>query len=111
MLLSDEESLAQMERLVERGLRVQLKTGNLLTGQLFVDLDFYPDAEKAMIDKSGQYPVMPTIPTSIAEIKKSVVAVMEKLENFPLDQLGKDFTATLGKLNKTIGEAEATLKT
>ncbi len=61
-LQSEEESLAQLERLVERGLRAQLKMGNLLTGQLYVDLDFYPDAKQARIEKSGQYPVMPTIP-------------------------------------------------
>jgi len=110
-LLSNKESLAQMERMVGRGLRAQLKTGNLLTGQLYVDLDFYPDAKPASIKKSGPYPVMPTIPTSIEEITKSVVAVLEKLENFPLAQIGKDLTGTLGTLDKTIVEAETTLKT
>ncbi|MGB5440205.1 MAG: MlaD family protein [Gammaproteobacteria bacterium] len=110
-LQSEEESLARMERLVERGLRAQLKTGSLLTGQLYVDLDFYPDAEQVSIVKSGRYPVMPTIPSSIEEITNSVVAILEKLEDFPLDQLGKDFTVTLGKLDKTIVEAETTLET
>ncbi len=111
MLLSEEENLAQMERLVERGLRAQLKTGNLLTGQLYVDLDFYPDAEFAEIDKSGRYPVMPTIPTSIEEMTKSVKAVLKKLENFPLGELGKDLSGTLASLNKAISQADNTLQT
>jgi paraquat-inducible protein B len=111
LLQSEEESLAQMERMVGRGLRAQLKTGNLLTGQLYVDLDFYPDAEPASVEKSGRYPVMPTIPTSIEEITKSVITVLEKLEKFPLGAIGKDLTRTLGTLDKTIVEAEATLGT
>ncbi len=34
------------EELVARGLRAQLKTGNILTGMLYVDLEFFPDADK-----------------------------------------------------------------
>jgi paraquat-inducible protein B len=110
-LMSKEEAMAQLERMVGRGLRAQLKTGNLLTGQLYVDLEFYPDAEFAEIDKSGPYPVMPTIPSSIEAMTRSAKAILEKLENFPLDQLGKDVTVTLGSLDQTLAEAEATLKT
>ena len=110
-LLSEEESLAQTERLVERGLRAQLKTGNLLTGQLYVDLDFYPDAEFADIDKSGPYPVMPTVPTSIEEMTRSVKAVLKKLEDFPLGKMGDDLTGTLENLNNAISQADNTLQT
>ncbi len=111
ILHSEEENLAQLERLVQRGLRAQLKTGNLLTGQLYVDLDIYPDAEPASIDMSGQYPIMPTVPTSIEEITKSVQAVLKKLENFPLDELGKDLSGTIENLNKAISQADNTLQT
>ena len=43
-----------MQRLVgeQRGLRAQLRSGNLLTGQLFVAFDFFPNAPKAKIDWS-----------------------------------------------------------
>jgi len=111
VLMTEEESLAQTERLVERGLRAQLKTGNLLTGRLYVDLDFYPEAEPASIDTSGPYPIMPTVPTSMEEITKSVKAVLHKLENFPLGKLGNDLSGTIENLNKAISEADDTLKT
>ncbi|GMQ89620.1 MAG: MlaD family protein [Gammaproteobacteria bacterium] len=111
LLLSEEENLAQMERLVVRGLRAQLKMGNLLTGQLYVDLDFYPDAEFAEIDKSGPYPVMPTTPTSIEEMTRSVKAILKKLEDFPLGEIGDDLTGTFENLNKAITQADNTLQT
>ena len=42
---------------------------------------------------------------------RSVKSVLEKLKRFPLDRIGDDLTASLGNLDKTIKQAEATLKT
>ena len=106
-----EERLSQLDRMVERGLRAQLKTGSLLTGKLFIDLDFLPDAPEEEVRLAGKYPVIPTIPTSLDEMTRSVKSVLEKLQRFPLDRIGDDLTASLGNLDKTIKQAEATLKT
>jgi len=108
---SDEERLSQLNKLVARGLRAQLKTGNLLTGQLFVDLDFYPDAPQAEVTLSGKHPVIPTIPTSLDEMTRSVKGLLEKLNRFPIDRIGNDLTRSLANLDKTINQAESTLKT
>jgi paraquat-inducible protein B len=54
---------------------------------------------------------MPTVPTSIEEITKSVKAVLKKLENFPLGELGKDLSGTLENLDKAISGADDTLQT
>jgi len=53
------------EILVEKGLRAQLKQGNLLTGQLYIDVDMYPDEPPRKIIYGGSYPELPTIPTPI----------------------------------------------
>ena len=45
----------QIQKLVDKGLRAQLKTGSLLTGQLFVDIDFHPDAPKAQVKFEQQF--------------------------------------------------------
>ena len=109
---ADEKAhLSRLERLVARGLRAQLKTGNLLTGQLYVDLNFYPDAPKEELRFSGKYPVIPTIPTSLDEMTRSVRTLLKKLNEFPLDQIGNDLTRSLASLDETINQAEATLKT
>ena len=47
---------------VQKGLRASLKSGSLLTGQLFVDLDFQKDAQPATVASLGNYEVLPTIP-------------------------------------------------
>jgi paraquat-inducible protein B len=77
-------------RAVKNGLRAQLKTGSLLTGQLFVDLDYYPNAPPAELVMVGKYPEVPTIPTELAAITKSVNHVLEKIASLPLDQVVAD---------------------
>ena len=57
-----------LARQVEQGMRAQLKTGNLLTGQLYIDIDFYPDAPPVKVDLSGKYPVLPTLPKPFEQI-------------------------------------------
>ena len=91
----------EMEILVEKGLRAQLKQGNLLTGQLFIALDMYPDESPRKIVYGGKYPGFPTIPTPIEEITKGITRIVDKLEKLPLEQIGKDLRETLAHLNKS----------
>ncbi len=90
-----------MEILVEKGLRAQLKQGNLITGQLFIDLDMYLDGPPSKILYGGKYPEIPTIPTPIEEITKGITRIVDKLEKLPLEQIGKDLRETLAHLNKS----------
>jgi len=109
-IFSEERRMAILSAYVERGFRAQLKTGNLLTGQLYVDMNFYPDAEEEEIRMVDGYRVLPTIPTSLEEITKGVNVVLDKLKAFPFDKIGADLTRTLSHLDTTIVQAEGTLK-
>jgi len=99
-----------LEGFIAKGLRAQLKTGNILTGKLYVDLDFYPEAEKAELRQAKGYPVLPTVPTSIEEITRSVNTVLDKVREFPFGKIGADMTHALANLDKTIVQADGTLK-
>jgi paraquat-inducible protein B len=90
-----------MEFLVEKGLRAQLKQGSLLTGQLYVAMDMYPDAPPAKIVWSEPYAEIPTIPTPMEEITRNVTKIVEKFEKIPLEQIGNDLRDTMANLNKT----------
>ena len=90
-----------IEMLVEKGLRAQLKQGNLLTGQLYINVDMYPNQPLRKIIYGGKYPEVPTIPAPIEEITRGITKIMDKLEKFPLEQIGKDLRETLAHLNKS----------
>lgn len=86
--------------LVAQGLRAQLKTGNLLTGELLVDLDFHPEAQAANMTTSGDFPVIPAVPTDLEAIQASATAILDKLADLPIEEL-------IGSLNNTVKAVEA----
>jgi len=67
--------------LVSKGLRAQLETGNLLTGQLFVSLDFFPDEESYTIDWNAEYPEIPSIHGAMGAIKNNLSSILKKADN------------------------------
>lgn len=92
--------------LVEHGLRAQLKTGNLLTGALYVDLDFYPDDPPRSISWSGDRPELPSVPTPLDELR----GLLSRLARLPLDQMGEDLSDSLAALSETMEATNSLLK-
>ena len=90
-------------KLIERGLRAQLKTGSLLTGELVVDLDFYPDAPPAEFRIEDGLPVIPSVPAQLETITSSLSSLLTKVSNLPLEEL-------LQELRRTIADVDGLLK-
>src|SRR5437867_79968 len=80
-----------LKLLVERGLRAQLELQSLVTGQLAVALNLYPDAPVRLTGLSKDYPEMPTIPSSLDKLTRT-------LENLPVDALIGDARETLSSI-------------
>ncbi|BDH46458.1 paraquat-inducible protein B [Salmonella enterica subsp. enterica serovar Choleraesuis] len=101
---------AHVGDLVKRGLRASLKTGNLVTGALYVDLDFYPQEPliSEMKDVSG-YTVIPTISGGLAQIQQKLVSALDKINGLPLDPMLNQATSTLGETQKTMQHLQQTL--
>jgi paraquat-inducible protein B len=102
--LSDQRKMN--DYLVEQGLRAQLNTGSLITGQLFVELDFHPDAPPAKINREGRYPEIPTIPAPMKEITTSLTQLLKKLEKLPIEQIGSDLRDTVQGAKQLVASAE-----
>ena len=88
----EKDPVARIGALVKRGLRARLETGSLITGQLFVDIGFFPDAEPAVMLTDGQYPEIPTLPNSLEGIIASVNRILDRVEK-------ADIHGTLENLN------------
>ena len=95
-----------MDYLVEKGMRAQLKTGSLITGQLLVALDMHPEAPPAKINWEGSYPEVPTVPTAMEEITTSLTQLLRKLEKLPIEQIGNDLRDTVAGAKRLINSAE-----
>ena len=106
LIRSTQKRHALMQRLVEqRGLRAQLRSGNLLTGQLFVAFDFYPDASKMKIDWSQEVPELPVVTSTVTDLEAKITGIVAKLDKLPLEAIGADLTKALASLNQTLEDA------
>lgn len=115
-----------LEKMVARGLRGQLRTGNLLTGQLYVALDFFPNAPPVRLDMQA-YPIeMPTVANALDELQTKIASIVHKLDKVPFEQIGNNLRDALksadglfkkvdGQLvpevKQTLGEAQKTFST
>jgi paraquat-inducible protein B len=104
------DSRALLDALVAHGLRAEVKSGNLLTGQLFIALDFVPKAKPGKIDWSTTPPRFPVIPGSMDQLQKSVMQIAQKFEKIPLEELAGDARKTIQTLDTTLKSAEKLLR-
>ena len=92
---TEAEEHARLDGLVAQGLRAQLRTGNLLTGQLYVALDFFPQAPKTKLDWDQSPPQLPTIQGTFGELQAMVGGLTKKLDALPIEQIAKELEGTL----------------
>ncbi|MEM5310490.1 MlaD family protein [Paraburkholderia sp. JHI869] len=103
-LSNDPHALA--DRLVAKGLRLQLKTGNLLTGQLYLAADFFPDAPKATVNWASTPPELPTIPGNLQRLQENITQLVAKLNTIPFDAIGKNTKDTLASAKLLLNDLD-----
>lgn len=103
-LSNDAHALAN--RLVAKGLRLQLRTGNLLTGQLYLAADFFPDAAKATVNWASSPPELPTIPGNLQRLQDNLAQLVTKLNKIPFEAIGKNTQQTLASANTLLNHLD-----
>jgi len=100
-----DETLLNMAK---TGLRARLQTGSLITGQLFVELDMFPESPVVMRgDGTSRYPELPTIEAANFDaITKSVQNLVAKLDGIKFDKIGNELLGTLQGTNRIVNSPE-----
>ena len=94
-----EKKYAFIQPLIEKGLKAQLQMQSFVTGQLMINLDFYPDKPIKLVGFEKKYPEIPTVPTSMEELTKT-------LQNLKLDELYKKVMLTIEGIEKIVNSPE-----
>ena len=94
--------IALLQRLVDSGLRAQARTGNLLTGQMYVALDFPPRAARATLNTATDVPAIPTVPGTLADVQPQLAEIVSKLNKVPFDDIGRNLNDTLTQARTAI---------
>jgi len=85
--------------LIERGLRAQLTMGSLITGQLIIELDYYPNSPVKLVGLNKEYPEIPTIPSTFQ-------AIFDTLKSLPLEKTLKGLMSAVKALEKILKSPE-----
>lgn len=94
----------------KQGLRASLKSANLLTGALYVDLDFFPQGKPwaGPVTVAG-YPLIPTVSGGLAQIQLKLMATLDKINSLPLEPMLKEATGTLKASQRAMQESQKLL--
>jgi paraquat-inducible protein B len=96
----------RLDTMVANGLRGQLRSASLLTGQLYVALDFIPDAPRATMDWDATPPRLPTASNGLDELQASLTRIANRLEQVPFDAIGADLRQALQTLDRLLKSAD-----
>ncbi|MFS8975687.1 MlaD family protein [Cupriavidus necator] len=103
----DMRKRAIVHSMVQRGMRAQLRTGNLLTGQMYVALDFFPKASSPVdLDLNAPVPELPTTPGTFDELQAKLGDIVTKIGKVPFDQIGQDARTAMVSMNKMLVNAD-----
>jgi paraquat-inducible protein B len=100
--MTQDDQRKRIDPMVRRGFRAQLKSGSLLTGQLYVSLDFVKDAPAAHIDWATKPPTMPTAAGDLDSLQDTLSSIAKKLDAIPYDQLASDLHKDLTDLDTSL---------
>ncbi|OPY90270.1 MAG: Paraquat-inducible protein B [Syntrophus sp. PtaU1.Bin208] len=107
---SETERRGFVQRMVDMGLRAQLRSGNLVTGQLYVALERFPNAPKVKLNWSKPPYEIPVMHGSLQDLETKVNGIIAKIDKVPFDAIGEEAKKTLVSLNSAMKAADKTLK-
>lgn len=91
-----------VDRLVTAGMRAQLKTGNLLTGQLYVEFDFVQHPPPAAINWNTPTPLLPSVSGGLNALTDNLGDLAAKLDQVPLDKISAQLLESLHNLQEML---------
>ncbi len=103
----------RMEKLVNEGLRAQLRNSSLLTGARFVALVFPNELEPSPFVRHDQYSEIPTKDAAANQLDQELAEIASKVNTLPIKALGDDLAKTISHLSQllaTLDEQKTMLK-
>jgi paraquat-inducible protein B len=88
-----------LQTLIDKGLRAQLQLQSFVTGQLMVNLDFYPNTPIRLVGLEKNYHEIPTIPSSLEQLTKT-------LGELPLREIADRLNETLAGINRLVNSRD-----
>ncbi|MCX7106179.1 MAG: MlaD family protein [Methylococcales bacterium] len=96
---SMEERKKNTQRLINSGLKAQLQTQSLLTGLLYVEVNFFRDEPLQLTGINYKdLPELPSVPTTVDQLKSTADEMLSKFRQLPIEDMVKDLAVTLKEI-------------
>ncbi|HQT84587.1 MULTISPECIES: PqiB family protein [Acidiphilium] len=95
----------EFQKLVDRGMRVEIETGNIVTGQKIIAFTMVPHAKPASVTHEHHVMVLPSQPGGLDAIMQSLASVSAKLDKLPIQQIGDNMNKLIVTANRTLEHA------
>ena len=96
-----------MQEYVDRGMRARLQTLSIVTGVLYVDFDLVPGSPLVLVQaEDAPVPELPTLPTPLEEMTKSVSEILAELKGIDFERIGKGVDEAIANVNGLLGKPE-----
>jgi paraquat-inducible protein B len=102
--LEDKPDLEMTRDMVERGLRARLETMSLVTGQLYVNLDVFPDTKAELVQ--DKFAEIPTLPNKMEEATRSISSILNQLEQADFKGIAKSLASAVEGINKVVNQRD-----
>jgi paraquat-inducible protein B len=107
---NEEEQLPRiLHGMVDHGLRAQARTGNLLTGQLYIAIDFEKKAPKVTFNEKASPLEVPTMAGDFDHLQEQISSIVDKVEKIPFDSIGRNLDGSLQELHGTLKQVNSEL--
>jgi paraquat-inducible protein B len=93
---------------VQRGLRAQAR-GNVITGRMYIALDFVPKATKVAFDAGADVPTVPTLRSPLSDAQTQLAEIVARLSRVRFDQVAGDVQEATRSFTRTGESAQAAL--
>ncbi|OAI01795.1 mammalian cell entry protein [Methylomonas methanica] len=97
---SKKQRMQDAQRMIDAGLKGRLETQSLLTGLLYVDLNFYSDKPINLVKLDYKnLPELPSVPTTVDEIRNTADEIFNRVRQLPLEEITKNMADTLNSMH------------
>jgi len=103
------EAKSAVARNVAEGMRAVLETGNLLTGSLYVGLEFFPDLPSAQVEELDGYPRLPTQGSGLEHMQQLITRLLYNLNELPLNETVESLRGAVDRLEQVLLSAQGIL--
>jgi paraquat-inducible protein B len=104
-----DQALLQKEGLgvsISKGLRAKLQQQSVVTGVLYVELDYFPDTTFKLHAKDGPLPEIPTQPSNLGALTKAISQTLDQLSRIDFVNITKKVDSILGRIDQGAAQIE-----